>query len=263
MTLFKDDMRDGFLVAVTVAAGVLPFAMALGVSWWFIFVYVVLSNVHLNASMHYQIHRPMFSSPRVNRAYELLCVVPCLVGFQEYKYIHITHHKNANDKQKNGKVFDPVSTYRWGADGKEEPLLSYIFFGPFRNVLMGETLNAPTQAMDVSKYYVELYVKFGIAIGIAILNIKFFPFYLLMLYLTWAFNWALSYCEHHNALDQEDVRKDSVSCYNRVYNFFLFNTGYHQEHHYRPGTHWLQLPKLTKQLPLDRVVTRYTLFDNH
>ena len=44
---------------------------------------------------------------------------------------------------------------------------------------------------------------------------------------------------------------NSVSAYGKLYNFVWFNNGYHQEHHFRPGTHWMDLPKVRKELPSD------------
>jgi fatty acid desaturase len=76
-------------------------------------------------------------------------------------------------------------------------------------------------------------------------------------------NNALSYSEHYNATDPEDTKKDSTSCYNKIYNFLFFNTGYHQEHHYRPGVHWTKLPELQHQLPEDRNIVKYCLYNNN
>jgi len=72
---------------------------------------------------------------------------------------------------------------------------------------------------------------------------------------------AENYVQHWGATDPEDPRRDSVSCYGKLYNWLTFNLGYHQEHHYRPGAHWLQLPRIREELPLDRrqvPLTHYT-----
>jgi fatty acid desaturase len=128
--------------------------------------------------------------------------------------------------------------------------------------MVGDTLRPTNRTFDVQKQQHETWVKLGVLAALAVISPTFIPGYLLMLYGAWTLNWLLSYCEHHKAADPTDERRDSVSCYNRVYNALLFNTGYHQEHHYRPGVHWTKLPEVRKQLPVDRVVTQYTLFDN-
>jgi fatty acid desaturase len=262
MSIFKDSKLDVLSVLVTAIAASIPFMMAFGCSYWLAIPFVVIANLHLNGPMHYHIHRKMFYSDRLNRAYELLSTSVALVGYQEYKMIHIEHHKYANDKQVDGTVNDPVSTYRWG-NGQEESFWSYVLKGSFRNVVFGSNLSEMNASMDERQHDQEMMVKIAVVVALAVINIWFIPVYAAMLYATWSLNWALSYCEHHQAKDQDDTKRDSVSCYNPIYNFLLFNTGYHQEHHYRPGIHWTKLPDIRKQLPTDRQIVKYTLFNNN
>lgn len=74
---------------------------------------------------------------------------------------------------------------------------------------------------------------------------------------------AENYCEHLNGIPG-DGKRDSVSVYNRIYNFLWFNNGYHQEHHYRPGVHWLDIAEVTSWLPPpgERYCARYCHFTN-
>jgi fatty acid desaturase len=262
MKIFKDTWLDGLSVSVTMITACIPFFIAFGASYWLALAFVVLANLHLNGPMHYHIHRPMFESDVLNRAYELLCTSVALVGFQEYKFIHIEHHKYTNDAQVNGAVNDPVSTYRWG-NGEEESFLSYVFKGSFRNVMQGYNLALKIINIDSKKYNQEAAVKLFVVLALAVINVWFIPLYTLMLYVAWTVNWALSYCEHYAVTNRDDHRRDSASCYNRIYNLLLFNTGHHQEHHYRPGVHWTKLPEIRKQLPVDRLIVSYTLFNNN
>ena len=55
-----------------------------------------------------------------------------------------------------------------------------------------------------------------------------------------------NYYEHYGAVP-EDRYANSVSCYHRIYNFFTFNDGFHQEHHVRPKAHWRDLPAVREQ----------------
>ena len=41
---------------------------------------------------------------------------------------------------------------------------------------------------------------------------------------------------------------NSVSSYNRLYNFLWFNNGYHQEHHWDPKCHWTRMHALHEEL---------------
>jgi fatty acid desaturase len=262
MKIFKDTPLDAISVLVTLVAGGIPFGIALGVTPWAALAFIVLANLHLNGPMHYHIHRPMFVSRSANRVYELLCTSVALVGYQEYKFIHLEHHKHVNDVQVNGLVNDPVSIYRWG-NGTAEPFFSYVIKSSFRNVMQGRGLVHKNVTLDTTKSRQELGVKIATVLFLLFIDVSFIPLYALMIYSTWALNWALSYCEHYAAIDCGDPKKDSVSCYSKMYNLLLFNTGYHQEHHYRPGIHWAKLPTIQKQLPTDRRVVNYTLFNNN
>jgi fatty acid desaturase len=106
-------------------------------------------------------------------------------------------------------------------------------------------------------------MKLGFLIFLGFINYKFAFLYLLIVYSTWLFNAALSYCEHYNVTDWQQRGKNSVSCYNKWYNLLFFNSGYHQEHHYSPSVHWTDLPKLTQYLPPDRNIIQYTLLHNN
>lgn len=70
-----------------------------------------------------------------------------------------------------------------------------------------------------------------------------------------------NYAEHLNGVPGDRMR-DSVSVYNRVYNFLWFNNGYHQEHHFRPNVHWLDMATVTPLLPSDRHCVKYCHFNN-
>jgi fatty acid desaturase len=61
-----------------------------------------------------------------------------------------------------------------------------------------------------------------------------------------------NFVQHYGSPDPDDPKRDSVSCYDRFYNLWTFNLGYHQEHHLRRGVHWLKLPNMTAELPSDR-----------
>jgi fatty acid desaturase len=260
--IFKDGYIDAAPVMVTVVAASIPFLIAFGASYWLAVPYILLACLHTHGSQHYQIHRPFFVSKRANRIYELLGVAVCGIGHYEYKLMHLEHHKLANDRQVNGLVNDPVSTYRWGC-GQEEPFLQYIFKTSLRNTFSQDGVLPKNIEWDAKRLKQENAVKMIVLALMCLINIWFVPFYFLMLYAAWTLNWIENYGEHHGAVDQDDPRRDSVSSYGSVYNFLFLNLGYHQEHHYRPGVHWTRLPEVKKQLPADRRIVKYTLFSNN
>jgi fatty acid desaturase len=58
-----------------------------------------------------------------------------------------------------------------------------------------------------------------------------------------------NFMQHWGATNEDDPKLDSVSCYGTLYNWFTFNLGYHQEHHWRPGVHWRKLERTRRELP--------------
>ncbi len=92
---------------------------------------------------------------------------------------------------------------------------------------------------------------------------RFFFFYFVpVTYLIDTLRQAENFFQHWGATDPSDSTRDSVSCYARVYNWLTFNLGYHQEHHYRPGAHWLELSELSRSLPADRRVVPLSHYVN-
>lgn len=251
--IFADTARDAWSVVFVILCGTIPFVLAVtDIDWFLLTFFVILSSIlnaiHINNPMHNQIHRRVFVSDRLNRIYEYLCIVPGLVGFQEYRHLHLQHHRYNNDP-----AGDPVSTYRFG-QGKEESVIKYAVCMPFRNLGFDSNLK-----FDLKRHGNEVRFKFLILLLMAVVNIAYVPVFILTLYLSWVCNAVISYSEHHGAVSCTDERRDSVSCYNWLYNCITFNGGYHQEHHYRPGFHWSRLPELTDQLPADRKTANYPL----
>lgn len=272
MKIFKDTPKDLLLLSVTAIAVVYPFIFAslfnslgwLGTVMWSIGL-TVTAMWHFNTTMHYHIHRKIFVSKKANEWLEAISTIPMLISYEEYKTVHLIHHKWVNDPIIDGKINDPTSTYRNGKNGKEEGALSYIFWGCIRyfNGMNGPDLNQPVIFKDISKLKREHNVKLAVLAALTLIDWKFIPLYIFLIYLSWAFNSALTYSEHHNAVDWTDNKRDSCSCYGTLYNFLTFNSGYHQEHHYRPGARWDELPKLRSQLPTDRHIVLGTLFNNN
>lgn len=65
------------------------------------------------------------------------------------------------------------------------------------------------------------------------------PRFVLAVYLP-GFLLGLGLCYLHGYYEHA---RGTVSHYGRLYNFLLFNDGYHVEHHARPGANWRELPR--------------------
>jgi hypothetical protein len=79
---------------------------------------------------------------------------------------------------------------------------------------------------------------FGVVIALWGVLLAQFPGFLLTVYLP-GFVIGLAFCYLQGHYEHA---RGIVSHYGRLYNFLLFNDGYHIEHHARPAANWWQLP---------------------
>jgi fatty acid desaturase len=207
---------------------------------------VFLIGTNYQCVSHNFIHLPFFKSERLNQFFSVLNTINLGVPQSAYRIHHLQHHRYNNHPE-----YDESSTYRFGRNGKEENIIRYSVLGVFRSDLASLIRKASEKN---SLVWIEI---IGLVLFIAFcvfLNYELVILYLLPLYfLGQVFALWENYCEHHHA-NHSDRRRDSVSCYNRFYNFIWFNNGYHQEHHYAPQVHWTKIKEIRSELPKDRVV---------
>jgi fatty acid desaturase len=249
--MFKHSKRDGFLVGLMVlqiTLIILPFVVELSLSSLIMLVLLntFLIGTNYQCVAHNFIHNPFFNRPLLNNVFSVLNSFCIGVPASVYKTHHLEHHRHNNRPDK-----DETSTFRHGKNGQEENIFLYSTLGILRTDLVSLYKTTKKQS---SLVHLELLVLSFFITGLCLLSWKLFLGYVLTSYLTGQF-FALweNYCEHHHA-DYTDRKRDSVSCYNSVYNFLWFNNGYHQEHHHAPTIHWTKIPGVKEKLPIDRVI---------
>lgn len=257
--IFRNDIRDVFLVLYSILSLVLPFAISFADPLiWFITapIVVFINLITMGTSLHYHIHNNIFKSKKLNRIYEILTSAAISVPVQGYAWYHTMHHKYNNDKPVDGKVNDPSSTYVYNNIWK------YTFIGAIHDI-SGKSIkdlhnycNTPIRIKDFDKLKTENRFIFGKFILLFLLNWMYGLLYVVIYYFTVVANRAEAWGEHNEVLDHKNFRANSVSNYSKIYNILTLNSGYHQEHHVRPAEHWTKLPKITKTLPKDRTTTK-------
>ena len=218
------------------------------IGFGFILSFLICTNFQCVG--HNFLHNPFFKQAWLNRVFAVLNSPMLGLPQTLYKHHHFNHHKYNNDRQSDeGETEDFSSIYRYAARPPEpENVLSYAVKGVFRGdyaALMRmararrEDRWVWTEAVFMAAFFASLF-----AIDARGFVFQFAPFYLggQMLAL------AQNYAEHYGA-SPGDRDRDSVSCYNPVYNFLWFNNGYHQEHHRYPALHWTRVPRARTQLP--------------
>ncbi len=210
---------------------------------------VYLLGLNYQCIAHNFIHNPFFKSEFLNSSFSILNSLCLGVPQSLYRIHHLNHHRYNNHPEK-----DESSTFRHGKQGKEENIFRYSLLGLLRTDLVSLYRTASKKSFLVHLEFASLviFILFLVFKSWVLSLCYVLSIYLLgQIFALWE-----NYCEHHLA-DFNDRKRDSVSCYNSLYNFLWFNNGFHQEHHFSPQVHWTQMASVREKLPSDRVITKY------
>ena len=248
-SLFAHDGRDAVLVLLAIldlflkAAVVLRWqelSLAMLLLLGATSVFLICTNFQCIA--HNFLHNPFFVSRGLNRAFGILNSLCIGIPQSLYRLHHLNHHQFGSDQRDpvTHQTRDYSSIYRFGKDGKPEPIWRYAFIGPLRPGL-GELISRMAQSRARSQFLLECVAIAAVAAMVLLWQPAFLLWYLPVTYFGQVTAHAENYLEHFRAVPGSRLT-DSVSCYGRFYNWIWFNNGYHQEHHFRPQMHWTKLP---------------------
>ena len=231
-------------------------------SWWLLapaFVVIAWSYCwNMQSLSHHFIHNPFFSSRWLNRAFSVLETLALGVPHVFYHHYHLNHHFGDNDRKRpDGSTRDWSSIYRHSADDNPEPFWRYVLLSYWR-VEVGPLLRVVWRHgwKEVAQAAVETVAVAAFWGAMCWYDWRFFVcFYLPSNYVGWMLSYAEGYLEHYGA-EPGNPFANSVSSYNRLYNFLWFNNGYHQEHHWDPKTHWTRMRELHRQIEPQLVANR-------
>src|SRR5262249_8302728 len=191
---------------------------------------------------------PFFANDWMNRAYSVMETLVLGVPHVLYHHYHMNHHWGDNDaKDKQGNTKDWSSIYRHSRNGQPEPFWRYVFLSFFRVEVM-PVFRVAARHRHLTQVAIETLALGAFWVAMALVNWRYLVcFYMPSYYLGWALSYAEGYLEHYGCQPGNQYA-NSVSSYNRLYNFLWFNNGYHQEHHWDPKTHWTRMRQLHEQL---------------
>jgi fatty acid desaturase len=201
---------------------------------------------NLDSVSHNFIHNPFFRSKRLNRITEFALTWALGTPQTMYRFVHMRHHAGNSDRPGlDGETIDPISIYQHGADGKAEPMLSYVFLqfwrddGPF-TVARQIRAKRPDEARRALQEFWTMIALYG---AMTLVHWQFVlllaPFY----YLGQCLSMLIAYYEHLGA-DPDTPMATGVSSYGPIYNLVFLNNGYHAEHHHQPKQHWTRMRSL-------------------
>jgi fatty acid desaturase len=244
----KYSNRDLYLVAVALVQGSTLIAWAyyfnaLSIPTHTLIFIVELLLYYFNPIVitHNFLHTPFFKSNEVNRLFSTLNSMNLGLPQILYKYHHLNHHRHNNSKE------DPSSTYLFGKNNQQEHWVPYSALGLFRD----GTQKAWEQTIQKQEGHLLLTEIMAIVmfwVALLTINWKFFVFtYIPLFYFGWFLAHVENYFEHFEAKSPSDRFGNAVSFYPAWYNCFMFNEGYHQEHHISPQEHWTKRPETQKK----------------
>lgn len=197
---------------------------------------------------HNFIHNPYFKYEWLNSAFGVLESLALGVPHVLYHHYHMNHHFGDNDRKgPDGLTKDWSSIFRYGKGDEPENFWKYILISFFR-VELRPVVKLTARHRQLFQLFLESAALGFFWAAMGYFNLRYFLyFYLPSYYVGWVLSYAEGYLEHFGAKPGNQYA-NSVSSYNRLYNFFWFNNGYHQEHHWDPKHHWTDMKALHVQL---------------
>jgi fatty acid desaturase len=271
-TLFKHSVKDAVLIGQTVLTLLVAVAMAvldLDLIWNLLIAplhIMLIVNVQ-NSSLHHHTHWATFNNKVLNNLYELLIAAASGLKPQTYRLVHSIHHKYVNDSPVGGISKDGISVFAHGVNGNVENAWKFCFrnavngwSAPWKYVFyqLWQAEKPNTRMMNYVLWRREQFATVTFFVFILLLNFSYGVWLLFGIYFAAHFvNYSWHYGEHYGSYQHRgDTTQDSIGIYNKWYNLFCFNAGYHQEHHHRPGVHWTKQPEVTAALPASRVTVK-------
>jgi fatty acid desaturase len=209
-------------------------------------LYALAIGWNLDSVSHNFIHNPFFAREPLNRLTSFVLTFELGTPQTMYKYVHMRHHAGNSDRPgPDGTTIDPISLYQYGADGKVEPPLSYVFKqfwrddGPF-TVARKIAAKRPKEARQALHEFWAMAILYA---GAAALDWRFVLFLAPFYYLGQSMSFLIAWFEHAGA-NPDDPIATGVSTYGRIYNGLFLNNGYHAEHHHQPKAHWTAMKAL-------------------
>jgi fatty acid desaturase len=213
-------------------------------------LYALALGWSLDSVAHNFIHNPFFRSPLLNRITEFALSLDLGTPQTMYRFVHMRHHAGNSDRPgPDGQTIDPISIYRYGANGVAEPMLPYVFLqfwrddGPF-TVARKIRAKRPEEARRALQ---EFWLMIAVYATMAVVHWQFIvllaPFY----YLGQCFSMLIAYYEHLGGKPEQPPAM-GVSTYAPLYNLLFLNNGYHAEHHQHPKWHWSKMSMLRAEV---------------
>lgn len=243
MLRYRADIRPLFFNAL--------YFVILGLTWfynptsWTLLVPLVLllcfTAFQGAVQTHNAIHRPIFKNRWLNKLYQV--VLTLIYGHPVSSYVpghNLSHHKHTQSQRDVMRTTKARFSYN---------LFNLMFFvlrvAP--DIMKADATYAKEMRTRHPRWYkqmrLELFVLWTLNIGLLFLDWqKAIVFWFIPHFFA---QWGIITTNllQHDGCDEDSEWNHSRNFVGPVFNFFLFNNGFHTIHHMRPGLHW----SLTKE----------------
>jgi fatty acid desaturase len=195
---------------------------------------------------HNALHFPLFKNHILDRVFQVVLTLTYGFPVSEYTPGHnLSHHQFVQTKK------DVMRTTKVRFDSN---FLNFLFFFPS---VAGSVTRANFQYITVMKdknprWYHQLLIEMAFCWGskLALLAVDWRKA-LLYIFLPHAFAlWNITSVNYlqHDGCDVANPYNHSRNFTGRLFNWFMFNNGYHGIHHMQPALHWTLLPETHRKV---------------
>jgi len=219
------------------------------VSWWIVAAVAwtvgALSDHAQWTLIHELTHNAVFESSDMNLIFHVIANLPIVFPSTiSFKYFHGLHHSHLNEAYGDPDVPGPLENKLFGTSalGKATWLAFFFLIQPFRTIRFKPKFGALTRWLVIN-WVVQMLFNVAVLYAFGLKG---------LLYLTLSSVFAIGlhplgarWLAEHYSLQQP---QETYSYYGS-FNSFMFNVGYHNEHHDFPTIPWHNLPKVKAMAP--------------
>lgn len=271
MLRYKADIRTLIAVGLYFVVATLPWIYWESLSNLQIALFVAANCILSFTSaviIHNTIHLPIFRYKKLNKIFQVILSFtyghPVSAYVPGHNFSHHQHTQTQKDSIRTSKARFKLN------------ILNQLLFMP---IMSGDILKSEFRFVAKMyrekpswfwQYALEFVLVFGVKIGLLIYNWKCGLLFMIIPHYYAAWGIVSTNYFQHDGCDENHPYNHSRNFTSKIFNFFMFNNGYHGPHHEKPGLHWSLLPAYYEEHMkpyihpnLDRTSLLKYLFETH
>ncbi|MBI1288552.1 MAG: fatty acid desaturase [Flavobacteriales bacterium] len=212
-------------------------------TFWKVMLFVVHCNVQfvLFCIIHNTIHSPIFRKKKWNKAFQYYLTMLC--GNQVSGFVpghNLSHHMHLQTPKDTSRT--TRARFEWNFLNQS----LFFFFMAFDIIKMEQKFKAKmkeTQPDWYRQYFIEALLVKGIKLTLLLIDWQRALVLIIVpgLYGIWGL-FGTNFWQH-DGCDETHPYNHSRNFTGKLFNWMVFNNGFHGAHHMKPGLHWSLYPK--------------------